>query len=358
MIDYSLENLYRISNKRSKRYSSYDQTGGNQDWIEIPTSETKVICDQEQAGIIRHMWFTIASEEVGYLRDIILRIYWDDERTPSVEVPIGDFHGVGFGIAKNFNSEPVQMAPEEGRALNCYFPMPFKSSALIEIENRTASEIMFYYNITVETNVEFEGEVGYFHAKYNRLANPDYDNDDLHLSKATAGTGKYPWFPDKWNVKNTDGADNYIALDAVGTGHYVGCVLNIDNFKLQKNHWYGEGDEMIFIDGETWPPTLHGTGTEDYFNTAFCPTTEFNYPHYGISVYSGDNSTRKWSGKNSMYRFHLKDPIFFNKQIKVTFEKGHANLLGNDYSSVAYWYQLEPHSSFGVIDDGSRAVRD
>lgn len=357
-MDYNLENLYKISNSKTKRFSSYDRTGGNKDWIEIESNQTTNLCNPIGPGIIRHMWFTIATEEINYLRDIVLRIFWDDEETPSVEVPIGDFHGVGFGINKQFYSAPVQMAPEDGRALNCYFPMPFKQQARIEISNYTAKEIMFYYNITLDTNVEFDSEVGYFHAKYNRFAKPDYDNDDTHLSCDVKGEGKYPWFPNKWNHTNTNGADNYVVLDAIGKGHYVGCVLNIDNFKTQKNHWYGEGDEMIFIDGDVWPPTLHGTGTEDYFNTAFCPTTEFNTPDYGISVYSGNNSNRKWSGKNSMYRFHIKDPIFFDKDIKVTFEKGHANLLGNDYSSVAYWYQTEPHTDFGKIDTDSRKPRE
>ncbi len=356
-MNYGIENLYQLSNIKTKRISSYDKSGGNKDWIEIGSNEVNVIGNLNGPGIIRHMWFTISSEETNYLRDIVIRIYWDHEKEPSVEVPIGDFHGVGFGILKELYSEPVQMAPEGGRAMNCYFPMPFKQNAIIEIANYTDSEIMFYYNITMDINVELNQDVAYFHAKYNRLSTPIYDNDDQLIAKNVTGDEKYPWFPKKWEAKNISGDDNYVLLKASGKGHYVGCVLNIDNFKPQKNHWYGEGDEMIFIDGDIWPPTLHGTGTEDYFNTAFCPTKEFNTPYYGISVYSGDNSNRKWSGKNSMYRFHIKDPIFFNEDIKVTIEKGHANLLGNDYSSVAYWYQTEPHHPFGVIDKESRKPR-
>jgi hypothetical protein len=96
---------------------------------------------------------------------------------------------------------------------------------------------------------------------------------------------------------------------------------------------------MIFIDGEPWPPALHGTGTEDYFGTAFCPKQEFSAPYHGLTVYSGDEAW-PWGGKNSMYRFHVEDPIRFEREIRVTIEAGHDNELANDYSSTAYWYQM------------------
>jgi hypothetical protein len=129
-------------------------------------------------------------------------------------------------------------------------------------------------------------------------------------------------------------------------------VLNVDAFERQLNDWYGEGDDMIFIDDEPddsegqargaralrWPPRLHGTGTEDYFNTAFCPTQEYSAPYHGLTVYSGTPDW-PWGGKNSMYRFHVEDPIRFERSIRVTIETGHDNALANDYSSVAYWYQ-------------------
>jgi len=125
----------------------------------------------------------------------------------------------------------------------------------------------------------------------------------------------------------------------------VGCHLDIDCFAREKNDWYGEGDDMIFIDGEAWPPSFHGTGTEDYFNTAYCPREEFSAPYHGLILYSG---TEKWpfKGKNSVYRYHIEDPIHFEQSICVTIEHGHANNLSNDYSSTAYWYQLEPHGGF------------
>ena len=135
------------------------------------------------------------------------------------------------------------------------------------------------------------------------------------------------------------------ALEAEGSGVYCGCCLHIDCFERQANAWYGEGDDMIFIDGEPWPPRLHGTGTEDYFNMAFCPQTEYCAPYQGLTLYSG-NSEWPWKGKNSMYRFHIEDPIRFERSIRVTIEHGSSNKLWNDYSSTAYWYQLEPHKPF------------
>jgi len=106
----------------------------------------------------------------------------------------------------------------------------------------------------------------------------------------------------------------------------------------------GEGDDMIFIDGEGWPPSLHGTGTEDYFNTAWCPQKEYSAPYHGITLGGGDN----WGGHISLYRFHVEDPVTFERSIRVTIEHGHANRRSDDYSSVAYWYQAEPNRSFSI----------
>ena len=134
-------------------------------------------------------------------------------------------------------------------------------------------------------------------------------------------------------------------LEARGKGHFVGCHLDVDCYRRGKMDWYGEGDDMIVIDGEVWPPRLHGTGTEDYFNTAYCPSEEFCTPFHGITVNSG-NSEWRWKGKNSLYRYHIVDPIYFEKSICVSIEHGHANSQSNDYASTAYWYQSEPHAEF------------
>ena len=138
-------------------------------------------------------------------------------------------------------------------------------------------------------------------------------------------------------------------LEAEGHGHYVGCNLAIHNLRapgLEWN-WYGEGDDMIFVDGEPFPPSLHGTGTEDYFNTAWCPTQEYSAPYHGITM-AGE---RNWAGKIALYRFHVEDPVRFQRSIRVTIEHGHANRRSDDYSSTAYWYQAEPHASFPPLPE-------
>lgn len=344
----SLDTLFVIKDCKSKRVSSYAKDGTNHDWIDIKNGETAVIADINSSGIIRHIWCTMASEEEYYSRKIVLRMYWDGEENPSVEAPIGDFFGIGHGIVKNFTSEPLTMSPQDGRAFNCFFPMPFAKRAYITITNECEKPIFFYYYVDYEEYDRLEGNIGYFHAQWRREKDTNgWAERSTTVLDEKAGIPTEPvWYPRVWTKANTTGEDNYVILDAEGKGHYVGCNLNIDCFERQANDWYGEGDDMIFIDGEPWPPSLHGTGTEDYFNTAFCPSTEFNAPYHGLTVYSGDKAGWRWGGKNSVYRFHVKDPIHFSKSIKVTIEHGHNNKLSNDYSSTAYWYQTEPHKEF------------
>jgi hypothetical protein len=205
-------------------------------------------------------------------------------------------------------------------------------------------EIYFY--VDYEEYDRLEGEVGRFHAQWRRENPTDSWGADLPLPYSLSRTpeGSEYLTNQLWRAPNRTGEGNYVILEAAGRGHYVGCNLNIDCFQQEKNDWYGEGDDMIFIDGDE-TPTINGTGTEDYFNTAFCPRNEFSTPYFGISLNSGDDDN-PWRGKNSMYRFHIEDPIYFQTSIKVTIEHGHANKLGNDYSSTAYWYQSEPHAPF------------
>jgi hypothetical protein len=259
-------------------------------------------------------------------------MFWDGEKDPSVEVPIGDFFGIGHGILKNFISAPLMMGPEKGRGMNCYFPMPFSRLGKIEVENQCETEMVLYFYVDYEQYRILDSNLAFFHAQWRR------ENPTEGITPAGVKHEK-----ELWNKPNLSGKDNYVILEAKGRGHYVGCHLDIDCYEKGLNDWYGEGDDMIFIDGEKWPPSLHGTGTEDYFSMAYCPTQEYSAPYHGLTVYSGTEDW-KWKGKNSVYRYHIEDPIHFKKSIKVTIEHGHANALSNDYSSVAYWYQLEPHS--------------
>ena len=338
--DSSLAGLARLRNGvRRERISSYDRTGGNRDWFTLDSHQSMEIARINGAGCIRHIWMTLGTSAEAYARRVVLRAWWDGESEASIECPIGDFFGIGHGIVKDFWSLPLQMSGREGRAFNCWFPMPFASQARLEVENECDTAMMLYFYVDYERHERLEEAYGRFHAQWRR-ENP------------TTGWGEkfrrfaedLAFMQEVWSTSNLDGRDNYVILEAEGKGHYVGCHLDIDCFQREKNNWYGEGDDMIFIDGEPLP-RLYGTGTEDYFNTAFGPSQEFCAPYQGITVNSGDPDW-PWKGKNSTYRYHIEDPIYFEKSIKVTIEHGEANCLSNDYSSTAYWYQTEPHKTF------------
>lgn len=357
-----MDKLYKLQNATSNAFSSYDITGGNKDWIDIAPYEKINIMDFDGCGIIKHIWVTIAEDEseLFALRKIVIRAYWDNEKNPSVLAPLGDFFGLGFGIKRPFENYLQSASEDKGRSMNSYFPMPFRKKARIEIENQSDKPIMFYYKIDFEEHENIEEDVAYFHAKYNqkRETQPNV-KDKTHLSLNRTTDKNLPsWYPQKWEKTNLYGEDNYVLFEAEGRGHYVGCNLNIDNFDIQSNFWYGEGDEMIWIDQSyDEAPKINGTGTEDYFNTAFCPKTEFSSLYHGLTLYSGDKVGRPWGGKNSMYRIHVHDPIHFKNNIKFTFETGHANILNMDYSSTAYWYQIEPHKEHEEIPVEERMPR-
>lgn len=327
-----LANLAMLRDARRGRISSWDGTGGNRDFWIINPGESRVLAELRGPGAVRHIWMTTMSREDAYLRKHVLRMYWDGAETPCVEAPLGDFFGVGHGLMADFWSLPLTMSPRDGRGFNCFFPMPYGRDGRIEITNEGERRMMLYFYVDYETYERHAPEAAYFHAQFRRQDPTDgWGQTGTSLSREETG--------EAWQRPNLDGAGNYVILETSGRGHYVGCNLNIDVFEKQQNDWYGEGDDMIWIDGEL---AIRGTGTEDYFNTAFSPETVFSTPYHGITVYQGTPEW-PWSGKNSMYRFHIEDSIHFRESIKVTIEHGHANDLSNDYSSTAYWYQTEPH---------------
>ena len=340
----SLRDLPRLRSSRSRRTSSWDQTGGNDDRLTMEPGETATLVDVIGAGCVNHIWITAAHDkmertpdalEPDFLRKVLLRMYWDGEEEPSVIVPLGDFFGVGHARPANFASLPIQMSPKDGKSFNCFFHMPFANGARIEAVSEMEHERVFlYYYIDYEEYDELEEGLGRFHAQWRRQNPTDGVPEDEQSNETFLFSGE-----------NIGGESNYVILDAQGRGHYVGCVLNVHNLRdTHKWNWYGEGDDMIFIDGEEWPPTLHGTGTEDYFNTAWGPQQEYSAPYHGITLGGGDN----WSGQISLYRFHVEDPITFERSIRVTIEHGHANKRSDYSSSVAYWYQQEPHKPFTI----------
>lgn len=331
-VNHDLLELARIKDGvASKRISSYDRSGGNNDRFEnIADGERRVIFEVEGAGIINHIWITIAPPPPALSRnDIILRMYWDGNSQPSVQSPIGPFFGQGWDESYDFSSLPLAAGPRTGRGLVSYFSMPFSNGARIEIENDSGRAIdAFYYYIDYLELDELPSDLGRFHALYN------------HELTEALPEGENEWSVFGPQGNNTTGDDNYLIADIEGRGHFVGVNYYVHS---PGPMWYGEGDDMFFIDGEPWPPSLHGTGTEDYFNTSWSPNSLFSHPFYG---YGRVNEDIGWLGRTHVYRFHVTDPVYFNESLRFSIEHGHNNNLTLDISTVAYWYQHGPHKPF------------
>jgi len=310
---------------------------------DVKAGITEIIAEIEGPGIINHIWITIPpstdAENMYVLKDVVLRMYWDDEKNPSVEVPIGDFFCLGFGAVYKVNSALVSVNSRGG--MNCYFQMPFVKNARIEIENQHRNNLQFFfYQIDYTLYNEFpQGmELGYFHAQWRR----------------TSVTRK--------------GVDHVILDGVEGKGKYIGTF-----FQLQalNRFWWGEGELKMYLDGDTDFPTICGTGTEDYFGGAWCYTKKVNgryvedlyqTPYLGYCY----NSTRDDTieprmthddsvvPQRALYRWHILDPIRFNEDLKVTIQS--IGLRGMEYfereddiTTVAYWYQSLPHVKFPVL---------
>lgn len=340
-----LGDLYRPRAGVSRRVSSFDHTGGNQDFFKFSPGETRVLAQIKGSGIIRHIWASLLTNDPDYLRKVVIRFFWDGEKEPSIEMPIGDLFGLGHGVVADFDSLPISVvrAPQfldsTGRgALNLYFPMPFSSEARIEVENQSAKEDeCLYFYIDYDTLPLSSDDTLRFHAVWRQ--------EKLEVPKGIVSTpGNIPDEAAYEVNKNTTGRDNYLVVEAKGRGHYVGCVLSVDSRGTDRGKWW-EGDDMIFLDDDTWPPSLHGTGTEDYFSLAWGFRRIVSRPFYGnIVLEKRPMDSRFFDGRFTAYRFHVEDPIVFRTRLRVTLEHGHANDAGVRYSSTAYWYQTEPHA--------------
>ncbi len=316
--------LSQIKNDvKTRQVSSADKTGGNGDCLGgIKTGEKITIMDVKTAGIINHIWITIApGAELLNRNDIIIRMFWDGNTFPSVESPIGSFFGNGWNEAYNFISVPLSVTPGWGKSYVSYFAMPFAKGARIEIENQTGKDIAsFYFNINYVEMSQLPKNSGRFHAWYNH-----------EVTDALKG-GENEWGLLGETGNNKYGKDNYLFADIKGKGQFVGVNYYVN---CPSTMWYGEGDEMVFIDGDTLP-TLNGTGTEDFFNTSWCPKELLQHPYFG---YPRVNNETGWLGHTHLYRFFISDPVYFDKSCRFTIEHGHNNNLTLDLASVAYWYQ-------------------
>lgn len=323
-----LNELTRIHpDRRSLRASSWDTTGRNQDAWQIGPGETAVLADIKGPGVIRHIWMT----QGKHYRECLLKITWDNARSPSVLVPLGDFFCLGHGIVNSFQSLLFTGSTrgnnrfETGCALNCYAPMPFREGARVELVNQSRETHGQYFYIDYELyDEEPDEDTGYFHAEFRR-ANPFGGwGHEIRVNTPQANAV---------NTRELAWENNYVILETKGRGHYIGCNLSVTNFQ---GTWWGEGDDMIWVDGYKWPPDLHGTGSEDYLNQAWGMQPNA-FLRNGSSIHEGDTG-----GYQTSYVFHLENPVRFRKEIKVTIEHGHANHLANEMSSVAYWYADKP----------------
>jgi len=292
--------------------------------ITLPAESTTTIMDVDGPANINHIWITV---DVPHFRDLIIRMYWDNEEVPSVEVPVGDFFGCAFKKRLKITAIPINVNPSGG--MNCFFPMPFRKHAKITVENRSPKEIGgFFYAISYELG-EIDPDEAYFHAQFRRSNPLTYKED-------------------------------YVIVDGIkGKGHYVGTQMG---WQQNNEGWWGEGEIKAFIDGDTEFPTYCGTGTEDYFGGAwgFCDNYSAPFMGYQDLMTLGENKriTNSVGNRHSLYRYHIMDPIRFDTDLKVTMQAigWRSELrylpLQDDICSVAYWYQLEPHNPFPSL--GSR----
>lgn len=292
--------------------------------IRIAAGETRVLADIQGPGSIRQIWMT----PTGTWRFSILRIYWDDQEHPSVECPVGDFFGMGWGVFAPLSSLAVCVNP--GSAFNCYWPMPFRKRCRITLENLNnyEPEMTLYYQINYELGVVPDA-CAYFHAQFRRT-NP------LPLKQ------------------------DYTILDGVrGQGHFVGTYLA---WGVNNNGWWGEGEIKFFLDGDRQFPTLCGTGTEDYFcgsynfeNKTTKQYQEFSTAYAGLHQVIRPDGLYNSQQRFGMYRWHLTDPVRFAKDLRVTIQAlgwrsgGRYLPLQDDIASVAYWYQTLPGTPFPAL---------
>ncbi|RLD12079.1 MAG: hypothetical protein DRI44_01885 [Chlamydiae bacterium] len=308
--------LFQKDNGVAFQVSSHHPTEGDA-WT-IKPGETKVLMDEKGPAIIRNIWFTLgggpnADHGVDLLRKLTIRMYWDDEASPSVEAPFGDFFGDGFGIYKPFHSQLIGITD---KGYFSYFPMPFRKRGKIEVTNTSKYPIIIFFHFLGAKYDKLPDNTLYFHAQWRRENPPTI--------------GK-----------------NYTILNAEGKGYYAGCFMFMQGYTTEDKLNFLEGDEWIYVDNAT-NAVIKGTGGEDYFQGAwYFSGGTFNAPYHGLIMMDHKNK------QVGCYRFHILDRINFEKSISVEFEHGQRifNEAKADFASTAFWYQNEPHKPFAPISN-------
>ena len=316
---------------RNKAVSAYAASGLGKGWkvnpcIDINAGETMVIADIAGPGAIQQIWMT----PTGEWRKTIIRMYWDGEDNLSVEAPVGDFFCTGWGVYARLSSLAVCVNP--GSAFSCYWQMPFRKHCKITMENRDNKPMRLYYQINY-TLTEVPADAAYFHAQF-RLSDPTVKAEHVILD----------------NVK--------------GQGQYVGTYMAM---QPTNNGWWGEGEFKFFMDGDKTYPTICGTGTEDYFcgsynfeNKQTRQFEEFCTPYSGMHQVIRPDGVYRSQQRYGMYRWHILDPIRFEKNLKVTVQdlgwRNDGRYLDQKsfIATVAFWYQLEPHAKFPQLPSNER----
>ncbi len=314
----------RALNYRSLKQSTYDRSGGNEDFRHIAPGGTLEVFSAQGAGVITHVWFTIAARSSNHLKELVLRAWWDGTDRPSIECPIGDFFGLN--LAQYVHYESAYLACSPGMSLNSYFAMPFHRSARMTVENQGSEQVdAFYSNIDYQLMPSLPDDVLYFHTQYRQAA---------PCEPVTGPAAK----------NNIDGRNNYVFCETRGRGHFMGVTLGVVQ---NAEGWWGEGDEMIFVDDES-KPAINGTGSEDYFLGSWDfggrdTAIPFGYHFYGAPMIMAGERT---GGRYCCYRWHGDNPVTFTRYLKHTIEHGHGNDRGDNFFSAAYWYQSEPYTDF------------
>lgn len=348
-----LGNLPQLSKAKSRSISAENPTGakgagakatdgtgavaarelGSVGWkispsINIKGRETVTLADIDGSGAIQHIWLTVHNK---FYRSLVLRMYWDNEETPSVEVPIGDFFCNGWCVPCGVNSLPISVNSTGG--FNSYWEMPFRKHARITVENLSPDDVRgFYFQIDYALT-EIGEDAAYLHAQWRRNNPLPYMQDHTLLD----------------NVR--------------GQGHFVGTYIA---WGVHSNLWWGEGEVKFFIDGDTDFPTICGTGTEDYFGGAWGFELDGKYdtftgPYLGFHQVINSDLAYSPQQRFGLYRWHVRDPIRFEQDLRVTIQalgwraplegQGRYLPLQDDIASTAFWYQTEPHAPFPTLPD-------